>query len=433
MDFCHPLKSKARLLLLAVSAGVSINTYALEPDKIFERAAPSVWVVKTFDTDGQALATGSAVVIAPGRLVTNCHVLKKAKRVQLEKEGKSTLAALEYPDPDRDLCQIRADGVTALPVVIAPTASLKVGQRVYAIGNPRGLELTLTDGILSALRKDKAGQLDAIQTSTPLSPGSSGGGLFDSEGRLIGITSAGLRDSQNLNFALPAEWIAQLPTRGAAAIAKHGDAQVAMPSTAQIPSNTVAPQPPPVQDASNSRFKPGDQYEYVLTDRYTNNKQTVVFVVDRVDGDRVIFNQGARVERLSGEVIQARGIAGEFDLGMPPGGWVKPGVKIGDRYTLKYRNDAISADFDLEATAVGARVMTIAGVSNPCIEIKFSGYTRRHSGGHVAASAPYTATAWYSTLQNRVVFFEVKAKSSNSVGTGVINLFEAVELTAVRR
>ena len=80
---------------------------------------------------------------------------------------------------------------------------MKVGERVYTIGAPSGLERTLGEGLISGLRTTEEGKL--IQTSAPISPGSSGGGLFDSSGHLIGVTSFLLKDAQSLNFAIVAE------------------------------------------------------------------------------------------------------------------------------------------------------------------------------------------------------------------------------------
>jgi hypothetical protein len=90
---------------------------------------------------------------------------------------------------------------------------VRTGQRVYAIGSPQGLELTISEGIVSALRKVEEGTV--IQTTAPISPGSSGGGLFDLSGHLIGIMTFQHRYGQNLNFALPADWIGQMRPRQA--------------------------------------------------------------------------------------------------------------------------------------------------------------------------------------------------------------------------
>ena len=91
------------------------------------------------------------------------------------------------------------------------SSSLAVGERVYAIGAPEGLELTLSEGVISGLRESGGGCV--IQTSAAISPGSSVGGLSDTEGRLIGITTFSLKEGQNLNFALPTEWVQTLRIR----------------------------------------------------------------------------------------------------------------------------------------------------------------------------------------------------------------------------
>jgi len=91
------------------------------------------------------------------------------------------------------------------------SSSLAVGERVYAIGAPEGLELTLSEGVISGLRDFDGAHV--IQTSAPVSPGSSGGGLFDAHGHLIGITTFSMKEGQNLNFALPTEWVDALVKR----------------------------------------------------------------------------------------------------------------------------------------------------------------------------------------------------------------------------
>ena len=101
---------------------------------------------------------------------------------------------------------------TAPAIQRSNNRDLRVGQRVYAIGAPQGLELTLSDGLISGLRDAAGAQI--IQTSAAISPGSSGGGLFDDAGELIGVTTFQTKTGQNLIFAIPVEWIDQLPQRG---------------------------------------------------------------------------------------------------------------------------------------------------------------------------------------------------------------------------
>lgn len=193
---------------------------ALSPAQIYARVAPSVWRVQALDAQGLPLGQGSGVVIARGRVVTNCHVLAGARRVQLRREGTQAgiSARLEAWDPPRDLCLLDAPGIADAPAVErVPTAGIVVGQTAYAIGHPKGLDLTMTAGLVSSLRRNTAGQLVLVQTSAAISGGNSGGGLFDERGRLIGLTTMVLvaADAQNLNFAIPADWIGELPRRHA--------------------------------------------------------------------------------------------------------------------------------------------------------------------------------------------------------------------------
>ena len=205
-------------LLLALAAGIA-PAQALTPSELFAKVAPSVWRVRTYDSEGLPLGLGSAVVVAPETLVTNCHVLRKAERFVLLHDNLSLPGTLELWDAARDVCQVKARGLNAPAVALGETRGLMVGQNVYALGSPAGLELTLSAGLVSSLRRDDDRRLVMIQTSAPISPGSSGGGLFDDQARLIGLTTMTLASAsaQNLNFALPVDWIRDLPQRHRAA------------------------------------------------------------------------------------------------------------------------------------------------------------------------------------------------------------------------
>ena len=207
--------------LLSLGAWTA-SAESLSAAQIYARLEPSIWVVRTFDKDQLPLGQGSAVVIGPETLITNCHVLRKGKRVEVTHAKALSVATLELWDTARDLCQLRAPGVSAPAVPLASDAVV-VGQTVYALGAPAGLELTLSAGLVSGLRLDDAERLTAIQTSAAISPGSSGGGLFDDQGRLIGITTAFIGgNTQNLNLAFPVSMVRELPERHASAQAAKG-------------------------------------------------------------------------------------------------------------------------------------------------------------------------------------------------------------------
>jgi len=158
---------------------------------------------------------GSGVVWEDGVVVTNCHVVKEAVTMQVEHQERKYPATLLQSDWDRDICSLSVDGLKGQAVTKGSTSRLKVGDKVYAVGAPQGLELTLSDGLISSLRPVAGGQY--LQITAPISPGSSGGGLVDDEGRLIGLPTFYLTEGQQLNFAVPVEWVLELPKRNVAA------------------------------------------------------------------------------------------------------------------------------------------------------------------------------------------------------------------------
>ncbi len=197
------------MLCLLIAAHVDASTAS----KIFKSASSSTVMVNAHNAAGKSFAYGTGVVLPDGSIATNCHVLSRAPRLSVRFQDKDYDAERKYTDRDRDLCTITVNGLKAPAVKLGSTRRLKVGARVYAIGTPQGLELTISEGIVSGFREDEVGRY--IQTTAPISPGSSGGGLFDKKGRLVGIMSFYITKGQNLNFALPVEWIADLPQRHA--------------------------------------------------------------------------------------------------------------------------------------------------------------------------------------------------------------------------
>jgi S1-C subfamily serine protease len=193
------------------SAPSSTTVSVVNPETLYASTAPSVVVVESLGADGQPYGRGSGVVIGPQSVITNCHVIDRAIGVKI-KSGASEFAATSgTSDTYLDLCVLQVEGLSAPEVRRGSVKNLQVGQTVYAIGAPQGLDRTLSQGLISALRETPDGTV--IQTSAAISPGSSGGGLFDAEGRLIGITTFQTKLGQNLNFALPVDWLESMRTR----------------------------------------------------------------------------------------------------------------------------------------------------------------------------------------------------------------------------
>ncbi|TSD56629.1 serine protease [Variovorax sp. KBS0712] len=209
-------RRRTSLLITGLWLGLAAcQAWALTPEEVFRKVAPAVWTVKGERGNNQT-AIGSAVAVTSGALATACHVVDGAVAVTVV-QGPTTLRIARIvrdPDPSRDLCVLTSETPLQLPAVqIVPTAELRVGQRVFAVGSPHGLERTLSEGLISALRPRAPGQLPIVQTSAPVSSGSSGGGLFDTEGRLVGVTDSVAPGGANLGFAYPAQWVMELPQR----------------------------------------------------------------------------------------------------------------------------------------------------------------------------------------------------------------------------
>ena len=192
--------------------------YALTPDQVFDKVKDSIVVVKTLDAQGKVKGQGSGVLLPSGKIATNCHVVEGGDSYQVGRGKELVRATLYAEDADKDICLLDAKGITGKPAQLGKAAGLKVGDPVYAVGAPQGLELSLSDGIVAQLR---GGPPPLIQTTAAISPGSSGGGLFDGEGRLVGLTTLYVEGGQNLNFAMPAEWIGEVKPGRKPAAGEH--------------------------------------------------------------------------------------------------------------------------------------------------------------------------------------------------------------------
>ena len=177
--------------------------------RAFEHGWRSVVVLTT--SDGQ----GSGVIIRPNVVATNCHVVEDDSDIAVYKAENHRAntdaphsARIRLADRKRDLCLLDVSELWGVPAQIREAKSLSIGEAVYAIGAPHGLDFSLSAGVVSQLRTD-TGDAPVIQTDAAISPGSSGGGLFDTSGNLVGITTRKISDGE-ITFAIPAEWILEM-------------------------------------------------------------------------------------------------------------------------------------------------------------------------------------------------------------------------------
>lgn len=210
---------------IAVQAQTRPTPCTLSAEELFKKVSPSVFVVLSLDASNQPIEQGSAVVIRVEKLppknsiaarfsmpacllITNYHVIKDGVSFEVRQGARKWPATLVATNPDNDVAELRVEKSDVAPMPMRSFSSLAIGEHVYAIGAPEGLELTLSEGLISSLRQSGTDRF--IQTTAAISPGSSGGGLFDTSGRLVGITVAYLKEGQNLNFAIPTDWIASV-------------------------------------------------------------------------------------------------------------------------------------------------------------------------------------------------------------------------------
>jgi S1-C subfamily serine protease len=173
----------------------------------------------------EPMGAGSGVIVTPdGYLLTNHHVVEVSDRHQVTlKDGTAMGATLVGSDPPNDLAVLRAEG-TGLPyAALGDSGDLRAGQLVIAIGNPFGFQSTVSTGVVSALGRglrSREGRLieNVIQHTAPLNPGSSGGPLVDSRGRVVGINTAIIPVAQGIGFSIPSNTarfvVSQLLTLG---------------------------------------------------------------------------------------------------------------------------------------------------------------------------------------------------------------------------
>ena len=179
---------------------------AAAPDfaELVQRARPAVGVIVTFDAKGGILAQGTAFFVRTTGVGVTCHhVLLGATSAVVRMENgtvfpvKGTLAT----DPIHDLALFKVAGKNLPTIPLGDSSTLVSGQRVVGITAPEGLGNTVADGLVSAVRELPSGPL--VQVTVPLSPGSSGGPIFDLSGRVVAVAAAVLTEGQALNFAIP--------------------------------------------------------------------------------------------------------------------------------------------------------------------------------------------------------------------------------------
>jgi hypothetical protein len=200
------VSARSRLLLAAGLTVASLAAAAPEPGA-FVALAASVLRVEA-PRDGGGFAIGSAVTVGPELVVTNCHVTRDARRINVVRGGVRWPAAAQASELSRDLCLLHVPGLVSPPVAVGRAADLALGQPVTALGYTGGVGIQNSAGEVQGLHRHDGGFV--IQSSNWFSSGASGGGLFDDRGQLVGVLTFRLRGGEAHYFAAPAEWVHEL-------------------------------------------------------------------------------------------------------------------------------------------------------------------------------------------------------------------------------
>ena len=238
---------------LVLFDGITVAS-ALAPQEIADIALGSTVLLDFIDAKGNRW-TGSGFVVHDGQIATNYHVIDNmwigvAKLVKKEKVyAVETVLAV---DKERDLAIIKVAGIDAPVLPLGDSDAVQIGDKVYVAGNPRGLEGTFTGGMISAIRPEgiRLVRGKTLQMDASISPGSSGGPVLNDKGEVIGISVGYRIGGQNLNFAIPVNYLkllANIPTTPAPVKPKQVKPKVDPPK--QEPSKPTKPQadPPPIE------------------------------------------------------------------------------------------------------------------------------------------------------------------------------------------
>ena len=187
-------------------------TTPLTPEQIAKRALASTVLIVMEDANGKPLSSGSGFFIGRGLIATNFHVVEKGTRGTFKQVGKDKWYNIKDTikmDKQRDLAILKVSDTGAPALPLGNSDKVQIGQSVYAVGNPIGLlDGTFAPGFVSSIRGKEPNR--HIQITAPISQGSSGGPLLNDKGQVIGIVVGTIEDGQNLNFAIPSNYLGEL-------------------------------------------------------------------------------------------------------------------------------------------------------------------------------------------------------------------------------
>ena len=211
-------RTKSLLIYLtAILVLIAVAATAQTPQQIAKKAIEATVLLVMQDADGGGLGLGSGFFVGKGLVATNLHVIEDAAKGYVKRLGQETkynIEGITATDDDNDLAILMVSlDVPALS--LSDSDAVQVGEAVYAVGNPRGLDGTFSQGVISSIREFNT--FKRLQFTAPISPGS-GGPVLNEAGEVIGVTVETFSEGQNLNFAIPSVYLKALVQRTGIAI-----------------------------------------------------------------------------------------------------------------------------------------------------------------------------------------------------------------------
>jgi tetratricopeptide (TPR) repeat protein len=194
-------------LLAALVACIPARAQQSDAARIYAQSSKSVLLIFLRSADSKITSQGTGFLVEGGKIITNLHVIRDGTPL-VDLGGVRIPANVDSVDELNDIAVLTVGAeISAAPLVLADNIP-PVGSSVFAIGNPLGLEKTISTGVISGIRTDEKRQL--LQITTPVSPGSSGGPVIDAAGKVVGVTVGSIEEGQSLNFAVPASVVIKL-------------------------------------------------------------------------------------------------------------------------------------------------------------------------------------------------------------------------------
>lgn len=262
---------------------------------------PSVVLLEMSDSSGRMIAQGSGFFVREDVVATNYHVIEGAAKGFAKVVGQNAvyaIAGVVGTDVERDLALLKLEGAKAPPLRLADISRIEVGEQVFALGNPKGLEGTISPGIVSGIGIRQVNNENLIQITAPISPGSSGGPVVNKNGEVIGVASSSLSGGQNLNFAVPGAYLALLVASAKAVMpldafaARAGKKEVAQGRISGTPCG--GPEDPRIGRLGYSSGGYADFGDYLFRQgRYTEARDAYVVAIRmKPNNEQALHNLG---------------------------------------------------------------------------------------------------------------------------------------------